>query len=73
MRENALCFSDLVVAYCLRWKGIELCVSVMKNLGYAERNYVKRVLDSLLSQLHMMKHSYNFEESEGTVRIGSGS
>ena len=69
LRENALCFSDLVVAYCLRWKGIELCVSLMKNLGYSERNYVKRVLDSLLSQLHTMKHSYNFEETEGTVRI----
>lgn len=69
LRENALCFSDLVAAYCLRWKGIAICISIMDSLGFTERAYVKRVVDSLLGQLHVMKHSYNFEEAEGTVWI----
>ena len=68
LRENAVFWSDLAAAYCLRWKGVSICVELLSTLNYNEKAYVSRVVDILLTQLHAMKHEYNVTPECGSVR-----
>lgn len=73
LREYAQFRNDLIAAYYLRWKGLKVCLDILSSLSKEEAPYVQTVLNSLIDQLHNLKHTYNVTEAEGCVFIFSGS
>lgn len=67
LREYAQFRNDLIAAYYLRWKGLKVCLDILSSLSKEEAPYIQTVLNSLIDQLHNLKHTYNVTEAEGCV------
>lgn len=69
LRENAVNWNDLLAAYYLRWKGINVCINMIKDLPPQESALVTTICNKLLEQFEDMKKRYDPNEKDGMVWI----
>ena len=67
LRENALNWNDLIAAYYLRWKGIQVCNDTISSLPPQEATLVKIICGKLMEQIQELKEIYKPNINDGMV------